>query len=610
MNTKPSNNHPLTIMDAVQAQLHNAEAPAILAPGKRSLSYGTLYRQMQYVGEKIRSLGIEVHDRIALMVPDGPEMAVALLSIASASACVPLNSHLKEGECECYLEEVGVKAFIVQKGLDSPGLKAAQKKGVMIITLVPLHEKEAGLFRLEGGKERPCSEVNFPQVNDTALILSTSGTTSKPKLIPISHAIICASVKTIVSRAHLSTHDRCLNPMPLHHLYGIQTGVFSSIFSGGSVVCPRGFEPQSFFEWLEEFRPTWFTSVTPMLQSLLSIASSHDEMIRRNPLRFIRAGTVALPYPVQERVEHIFSAPVSVSYGLTEANPVTSGPLPPGKTKPGSVGTPANMNVAIVDEKGTRLPPGEIGEIITSGPFIMSGYLNDDDANKKAFREDWLKTGDLGLLDEEGYLFIRGRSKEIINRGGEKVSPYEVEERLLKHPAVKEAVIFPVPHQYLLEDMAAAVVLNEGSLASEEELRDFITQELSYFKVPRRVIIVQDIPKGTTGKIRRSELALHFGIEEKDLFRTFDGEISSPPMDEIESLVAKIYSDALDLERVGIHDDFLDLGGDSIQAMQIASRLRNFFGIEIPVTLFFAGFTVARISERIRENKDTTSDDE
>ncbi|MGV8125148.1 MAG: phosphopantetheine-binding protein [Candidatus Xenobiia bacterium LiM19] len=240
----------------------------------------------------------------------------------------------------------------------------------------------------------------------------------------------------------------------------------------------------------------------------------------------------------------------------------------------------------------------------------MSGYLDDDDANKKAFRDGWFKTGDLGFLDEEGYLFLRGRDKEIINRGGEKVSPYEVEERLLEHPAVEEAAVFSVPHQDLIEDVAAAVVLNEGSPASEEELRDFIAQELSYFKVPRRVIIVQDIPKGTTGKIRRSELALHFGIGEKDLFRTFNGEISASPRDEIESLVAKIYSDALDLDRVGIHDDFLALGGDSIQAMQIASSLRNFFGIEIPVTLFFAGFTVARISERIRENKDTTPDDE
>ncbi|MGV8125149.1 MAG: AMP-binding protein [Candidatus Xenobiia bacterium LiM19] len=369
MNAIPSNDHLLTMMDAVQAQLHNAEAPAILAPGQRPLSYGALHMQMQYVAQKIRSLGIGVQDRIALMVPDGPEMAVALLSLASASACVPLNCHLKEGECERYFKEVGVKALIVQKGLDSPGLISAQKNEVRIITLVPLPEDEAGLFRLEGGEECSCGQVNFPQVNDTALILSTSGTTSKPKIIPISQNIICASVKTIVSRAHLSPGDRCLNPMPLHHLYGIQTGVFSSIFSGGSVVCPGGFEPHSFFEWLEEFHPTWFTAVTPMLQSLLSIASSHDEMIRRNPLRFIRSGAVAVPSQLQERVEHLFSAPVSVSYGLTEANPVTSALLPPGKTMPGSVGTPSNMNIAIVDEKGTHLPPGEIGKIIISGLF-------------------------------------------------------------------------------------------------------------------------------------------------------------------------------------------------------------------------------------------------
>jgi acyl-CoA synthetase (AMP-forming)/AMP-acid ligase II len=292
--------------------------------------------------------------------------------------------------------------------------------------------------------------------------------------------------------------------------------VLSSLAAGGSVVCTSGFNALKFFGWLDEARPTWYTAVPTMHQALLGRADRNADAIARARLRFVRSSSASLPPQVMAALETAFGAPVIESYGMTEAaHQMTSNPLPPRPRKPGSVGVAAGPEVAIMSEEGALLPAGEAGEVVIRGPNVTGGYEANPDANAKAFTDGWFRTGDQGVMDEEGYLRITGRLKELINRGGEKVSPLEVDEVLMDHPAVAQVVTFAMPHDKLGEEVAAAVVLRENASLTEPELRDFARTRLADFKVPRRVVILDEIPKGATGKLQRIGLADKLGLTQK-----------------------------------------------------------------------------------------------
>ncbi len=344
-------------------------------------------------------------------------------------------------------------------------------------------------------------------------MLHTSGTTSRPKIVPLSHINVTASAYHIGQTLRLTPDDVCLNIMPLFHIHGLIAATLSSLAAGGQVVCTPGFNALKFFSWIEEANPTWYTAVPTMHQMILSRADRQADVIKASRLRFIRSSSSSLPPQVMEALEATFGVPVIEAYGMTEAShQMTSNPLPPAAHYAGCVGVASGPEVAIMDEDGALLPAGEIGEVVIRGRNVTQGYEANPEANAKAFTNGWFRTGDQGAIDADGYLRLTGRLKELINRGGEKISPLEVDTVIMDHPAVAQVVTFAMPHDKLGEDIAAAVVLREGAACDERELRGFVGERLADFKVPRKVLFLDEIPKGATGKLQRIGLAEKLGL--------------------------------------------------------------------------------------------------
>ena len=492
---------------------HDAELPAIGAPGREWLSYGELRALALEVERSLRGYGIGPADRVAIVLPNGPAMATAFVTVAQAAVTAPLNPAYREEEFSFYLDDLQAKAIIVQEGYDGTALSAAERFGLKVIRLAE-HSSLAGAFILSA--ETGETSVGSVGADDVALILHTSGTTSRPKIVPLLQRNLAASARHIGTTLALTSSDRCLNIMPLFHIHGLVSAVSASLASGASIFCAPGFDALRFFGWMGEARPTWYTAVPTMHQAILSRAGRNAEVIAGNPLRFIRSSSASLPPQVFQALVEAFDAPVIESYGMTEAaHQMASNPLPPAAQKPGSVGIAAGPEVRVAHEVEDTLTKGT-GEIVISGPNVTPGYEGNPEANAKNFFEAdgkrWFRTGDQGAFDEEGYLRLTGRLKEIINRGGEKISPLEVDEVLMDHPAVAQCVAFALPHPKLGEEVAAAVVLRAGEAADERAIREFAVSRMADFKVPRRVLILEEIPKGATGKMQRIGMAEKLGL--------------------------------------------------------------------------------------------------
>ena len=437
-----------SLYDVLTAQAQQTpEAMAVTAPQRRPLNYGRLHRQVHEIGETLGAMGIGHPDRVALLLPNGPEMACAFLAVAARAACAPLNPLYRYDEYARYFAQLRPTAVLVQADMDSPARAVARASGIPLIELALRREAEAGIFSLTGDTPFPSAPGEWARPHDVALILPTSGTTAQPKLVPLTHANLLASAHTVAASLALGPQDRCLNIMPLFHIHGLVGALLASLVSGGSVVCTPGFHAPSFLAWLTTYHPTWYTAVPTMHQAILERAQHATEMVSEQSLRFIRSCSAPLPLPVLAGLEQVFQVPVIEAYGMTEAaHQISSNPLPPQDRKPGSVGVATGLDVAIIDATGQQLPSGETGEIIIRGVNVTPGYVDNPDANAAAFVHGWLRTGDVGVIDAAGYLFITGRQKEMINRGGEKIAPREIEEVLLRHPAVAETVAFALPH--------------------------------------------------------------------------------------------------------------------------------------------------------------------
>ena len=488
----------------------DANAAAIAAPGREPLTYEALRDEVARLAGQLRALGVERGERVAIVLPDGPEMVVAFLAVAICATVAPLNPAYREEEFRFYLDDLNAKALVTRAG-EAAEAHAAAPASVLRVAL----EGDAGALRLshDGAPVAPV-EPRFAAPNDVALVLHTSGTTSRPKLVPLTQRNLTTSATNIVAALALGEADRCLNVMPLFHIHGLIAAVLSSLASGGCVACTPGFDAFRFFDWLDELKPSWYTAVPTMHQLILTRAGRNSDVIGRNPLRFLRSSSASLPPSVMEELERVFGAPMVEAYGMTEAShQMSCNPLPPAERKPGSVGKGTGVEVSIMDAEGRLLSGGETGEVVIQGGNVTAGYEHNPEANAGAFSDGWFRTGDQGYLDGDGYLFLTGRLKEIINRGGEKVSPREIDEVLLQHPAIAQAVAFAVPHQRLGEDVAAAIVLAGGATLTEREVRDFAAQHLAAFKVPRKVVTVDEIPKGPTGKLQRIGLAKQLGLD-------------------------------------------------------------------------------------------------
>jgi len=492
-----------------------ANATAIAAPERTPLTYAALRAAAARTQDELRRLGVGRRDRVAIVLPNGPEMAVCFVCVACACAAAPLNPAYRAEEFEFYLGDLKARLLIVLAGGQSPAVAVAQRLGIPVAQLVPAAEQAAGTFALEiaaGAASNPAAAEDAT-ADDVALVLHTSGTTSRPKLVPLSQRNVCVSARNVRESLALTPRDLGLNIMPLFHIHGLIAGLLAPLSAGSQVFCTPGFDALHFFRWMAQAHPTWYTAVPTMHQAILGRAERHAEVIRAHPLRFIRSSSSSLPPQVIQELEARFGAPVIESYGMTEAaHQMASNPLPPALRKPGTVGLAAGPEVAIMDAAGNLLAPGHTGEIVIRGPNVTVGYDNNPRANAEGFSNGWFRTGDQGAMDAQGYLSITGRLKEIINRGGEKISPREVDEVLMDHPAVRQVVTFALPHDKLGEDVGAAVVLREGAAATERELREFVATRLAPFKVPRRVFFLDEIPKGATGKLQRIGLASKLGL--------------------------------------------------------------------------------------------------
>lgn len=582
----------------------NPDAVAMHAPGREPLTYGVLSRQLTDVVQALNSLGVGRNDRVAMVLPEGPEAAVAFIAVASGATCVPLNPACRATEFDFHLTHSRCRALLVPAGCASPAIAVARARGIPILELTAVAEGPAGLFTLTrsgegtGGPRR--EKTGFAESQEIALALYTSGTAARPKLVPLTHRNICASAHSIRTAVELIDTDRCLNVMPLFHIHGL-SALFASMAAGASVICIERFTAQRFFEGMEEFQPTWYTAAPAIHREILDGARHHPGIMARSSLRFIRSASAAMPRQLMADMERVFHVPFIEAYGMTEAAPqIASNRLHPSRRKPGSVGLAAGPDVAVMDDAGNFNPPGEDGEVVVRGPNVMLAYENDPEADRGAFAQGWLRTGDNGHLDQEGYLFITGRRKEIINRGGEKISPLEVDAVLLDHPSVAQAVTFPVPHSTLGEDVAAAIVLDPGVLSPRElisEIRRFAGARLAHFKVPQLVVITDEIPTGPTGKVQRMELAARLGLLTPGR-RTVEFVAPRTP---VEERLSGIVADVLGIERPGVHDNFFQSGGDSLKAAQVMSRLGCDFSIELPPQCLFESPTVAELAELVTQ---------
>ena len=380
------------------------EDTAIAAPDRQPLSYNLLRAQVDYTVSRLNDLGVGRNDPVAIVLPNGPEMASAFICIGAAATTAPLNPAYRGEEFDFYLEDLQPKLLVVEDSTDSPVVTSASKLGINVVTLKHSESDPAGKFELIGESINHNSPTpGLAQPSDIALVLHTSGTTSRPKLVPLSQQNVCASAHNVSLSLTLTPSDSCLNIMPLFHIHGLIAAVLGSIHAGASVNCTPGFNALKFFVWLEEIRPSWYTGVPTMHQAILSRAGRNQKIIDDVKLRFLRSSSASLPPQVMQDLEKTFDAPVIEAYGMTEAaHQMASNPLPPGKRLPGSVGPGTGVDVAIMDEAGTLQPVGGNGEVVIRGTNVTQGYENNPEANAEAFTNGWFRTGDQAVVEEDG----------------------------------------------------------------------------------------------------------------------------------------------------------------------------------------------------------------
>jgi acyl-CoA synthetase (AMP-forming)/AMP-acid ligase II len=578
------------------------EAVAIEAPGRPPLTYRRLREEVGRAAAALGAMGVGQGIRVALVLPNGPEMAVAFLAVATCATSAPLNPAYRAREFSFHLGDMDAGAVLVQAGVDSLARTVARARGIEVVELQPAPGSPAGVFELSGASEQGPATPRPPVPDDVAIVLHTSGTTSRPKLVPLTHANVCAAAGNTCAAFRLCPLDRCLNVMPLYHAHGLTSTLVSALVGGGSVVCTPGFDADRFFAWMDEFRPTWYSAVPTIHQAIVGVAERHRDVIGRVSLRFVRSASAPLEADLLTALERALGAPVIEAFGMTEATSlVSANPLPPEPRKARSVGISTGCGIAILDPEGERLPAGDTGEIAISGPAVMGGYEHDPEANRAAFSSGWLRTGDLGRLDADGYLYVLGRVKEVINRGGSKVSPVEVDEVLHAHPGVAEAVTFPLPHPTLGDDVGAAVVPRDGEALTEQEIRDFAAASLADYKVPGRVFVVDEIPKSSTGKVQRLRLAERLARPAPEV---------AAPSGPAERLVAGVWSEVLGMADIGRNDNFFDLGGNSILLSRVQVRLQEVLGRPVSAVELAAHPTIGALGEHLGQPAAAASDGE
>ncbi|MEH2180495.1 acyl--CoA ligase [Nostoc sp.] len=487
--------------------------PALVTPDGRSLTYKQLRENVIGLVSQLNSFGLKRGERIAIAMTNGSPMAITFLAAALCGTAAPLNPKYKQEEFAFYYQDTQAKALITLS--EGPEAAIASVTPDMMLINAKVNTDGTLSFELIKDKLSPYSllKAPLPQSEDMAMILHTSGTTSRPKRVPIRHRNLIASASNLISAYSLTAADTTLCLMPLFHVHGLVGCLLATLASGGTLVCPNGFNALEFWKLVDTYKPTWYSAAPTMHQTILARASRNPEIVKANRFRFIRSSSASLPPIIIEQLEATLNAPVVESYSMTEASHLmTTNPLPPKVRKPGTVGYGFGVEVGIMDSEGNLLSKGSLGEVVVKAPNVIDGYENNPEANATAFVNGWFRTGDQGTVDADDYLRLTGRIKELINRGGEKISPLEVDDVLLRHPAVTEALAFAVPHKSLGEDIHAAVVLKTE--AGEKELLAHCATMLADFKVPKQIHILDQLPRGATGKLQRLAMAKLLNIGE------------------------------------------------------------------------------------------------
>jgi oxalate---CoA ligase len=554
-----------TIGEALERHAaRDAAAPAIVCPGLANLTFGALDRRIKEIGAQLRAAGLGSTSRIGIALPRGPEAALLSLAVCASAIALPINPNLSAEDLSVELETIRLDALIVPAWSDLPAWVTAANSAFGLFKV----SRAVGSFDdIALGQLRSVVRVQpavLPSVPSLAVIFRTSGTTGVAKRVPVTHENLLEMARKMALWLGLTPADRGASILPLHYNAGFKATLVAPLLIGCSVALPVTSSPLELAGWLEELRPTWLTAAPPFLQAMLDRVRGLPRGALDHRLRFVLSTASYLPERVRGGLQEALGVPVVEFYGLCEAGMMTAPPLPRAKALPGTVGRIPEGELAIRGDTGEILSAGRVGQVVLRGPSVTPGYLREIDGMPTGLEDGWLPTGDLGSVDTNGDLTIVGRTKEIINRGGEKISPYDVEKALLRHPAVREAASFAVPHPRLGENVGAAVVLHAGQTATSSQLLAFLHDRLAPFQMPRHVHLVDSLPVGVTGKISRPQLAALLVNQRRHI------ELPDEPL---QIQISEIWHRLLGRTDIGVDDDFFEMGGDSLQATEMLLAL-------------------------------------
>lgn len=563
-----------------RAALH-PDAPALeCVTHGETLTYGSLLERVEAEGRALLAAGGR---RIAIVLPNGGEMSATLLAAACAGTALPFNPALTEAEFAAYFGETHVDLLIAVPDLSQGAMRVAQSMGLPTFSPQEL---------VAAGSQSAPLPVPVPEA--TAMVLLTSGSTGRAKRAPLSHRNVLTSARDVARSIDLRPQDRCLSMWELFHVGGLVDLLLAPLHSGGVVIATPGFEVRRFYRLLHEKHPTWFQGVPTTLGEILSQRARVHPVLSGSSLRLLRSVAAPLAPARLAELEAAFGVPVIQTFGMTEAGPlITATGLAPGDRVAGSVGRSCGCEVRALSPDGRDVTTGEEGELAVRGPNVFAGYEDDPAANAAAFSGGWFRTGDLGRFDAAGNLFLTGRLKDLVNRGGEKINLREVDDALAAHPSIFEAASFGAPHPTLGEDIAAAVVLRAGADWDVSEVYEHLGKRLARFKLPARIIVMDSLPRNAVGKIDRIALAAQM-----------EGSAASPGPDpsaneELEAGVAAIWAQELGLAWVAPDADFAALGGDSLAALRVFLALEQRYGALPPELVARKPDTVRSVARQI-----------
>ena len=585
-----------------QSTIHPDEI-AMVRAGFEPISYRSLQRIIDGVRADLRLAGFDRNSRIAIALPNGPHAAVAIIAISSSAVAIPLNPTQTQTEIAARFKSLQPNAVLLMDGIDSAVRRAAEFESVPIIDCTPASPRGFGLKLTTKMRTTECAvSTDEPGPDAAAFIFQTSGTSAEPKSIPFSHRNMLAAAARLHAWFELTPHDRCLSVSPLYYSHGLKVTIFTPLLTGGSVAFPT--DPSKFDQrqWFGDLKPTWYSAGPTLHRLVWDRLKASSDAKRSHSLRFVLSGGAPLPQDVQEGLQQALDVPVVEHYGSSEAAQIAANLPKPGCSKPGTCGTPWPGVLTIVGENGEALSRGELGEILVRGPTVMSGYIDAPQLNRAAFVDGWLKTGDIGSLDDEGFLTLHGRKNDVINRGGEKIWPDEVDGALARHPSVSEAAAFSVPHARLGEDVAAAITIKPGTAVSLSDLRNYLSKTLAPYKIPRHILIVDQLPKGLTGKVLRRQLRQDF--KSTDNAPTIQPHCDS---DGLPSQLIRMWERLLNYTSIGIDDDFFAIGGDSLLAVEMVCEIEQLIGRAIPTSILFEASTIRQLTDKLTEEPDQQS---